>query len=450
MLKWIFAVVILVVVWAATILFELPFWPAILITLLVILALVAVFVIRRFRARRAARELEKALAAQAAEQARSARPDLQAEIQEMQNEFQKAITALKGSKLQKGGKNALYALPWYVIIGPPGSGKSTALRNSGIQFPYQSQSGGSVRGVGGTRNCDWWLTNEAVLLDTAGRWSTEDEDREEWQSFLDLTKKFRSRKPLNGMLVAVSVGDLGGAHEDEVVALAKQIRDRVDEVMARLQMSLPVYLLFTKCDLVPGFVETFSDLDRNSRGQMWGFTAPLATSIGEPGGYFNQRFDELATVVETRALRRMGEERRIESREKIHEFPQQFGVLKKNLGDFVSALFAENVFQETPQFRGAYFTSGTQEGRPIDRLMSRMAEAFGLQGRVAAPEHTVDPKSYFLRDVFAKVVFQDKDIAVRSAAEVRRQRIRQAITAAAIFFLALLISTLPAYTWFKS
>jgi type VI secretion system protein ImpJ len=145
---------------------------AIVVTVLTVLALVGLVLYRKYRARKAAREIEKALNAQADEHARTVRPEQQAEVRAMQAEVTRAIASLKSSKLGKSGAEALYALPWYVIIGPPGSGKTTALRNSGLQFPYASQSGGGVKGVGGTRNCEWWLTNEAVLLDTAGRYMT--------------------------------------------------------------------------------------------------------------------------------------------------------------------------------------------------------------------------------------------------------------------------------------
>ncbi len=212
MTKFIVGVVIVLLAWALAIIFQIPFLYPTLVTLLVGLVILLMIGVAKLRERRAARDLERALAAQAAQQAATARPDLQHEIAEMNAEFMKAVSALKGSK--KGGKKALYALPWYTIIGPPGSGKSTALRNSGLQFPYLSASGGGVRGLGGTRNCDWWMTSEAVILDTAGRWTSEDEDRDEWLAFLDLTKRFRPKKPLNGIIAAVSVGDLGGERED--------------------------------------------------------------------------------------------------------------------------------------------------------------------------------------------------------------------------------------------
>jgi type VI protein secretion system component VasK len=104
-------------------------------------------------------------------------------------------------------------LPWYLIIGPPGCGKTTALVNSGLRFPLADQFGkNAIEGTGGTRNCDWWFTDEAVLLDTAGRYTTQDSyaevDSAAWGGFLGMLKKYRPRRPINGVLVALSLADL--------------------------------------------------------------------------------------------------------------------------------------------------------------------------------------------------------------------------------------------------
>lgn len=455
MLKYILAFLVVVIAWVAWFFLKGYFAPPmsvvypILVSVLVLLVLAAILFARWFRARRAAQQLERALAEQAAQHAKSSRPDVQAEILEMQQEFEKAIAALKSSKAGKG-KQALYALPWQIIIGPPGAGKTTALRNSGLQFPYLSaRTGGAVRGLGGTRNCDWWLTNEAVILDTAGRWATQEEDRDEWLGFLDLVKKFRSRKPLNGIIAAVSIADLGGASEDEVTALANKIRERIDEAQNRLQMSLPVYVLFTKCDLIPGFVESFGSLSKNDRGQVWGFTVPLE-GAGPPGDHFLSRFDQLVTAVDGRVAQRMSEERRIDTREMVYVFPRQLAVLRNNLGSFVAQLFEGNIFRETPIMRGVYFTSGTQEGRPIDRVMHRMAEAFGIQSALPLAAPPTQPKSYFLREVFEEVIFKDADLAVRSAAELGRQRRVQYAVAGVMFALAVALLVLPALSWARN
>jgi type VI secretion system protein ImpL len=435
------SVVVAALLWAVVLVVELPLWIAIVFTVALAAGWAAMVVLRRLRSRAAAGEIERSLEAQSQAQAKSARPDQQADIEAMQGEFSKAVRALKSSKLARGGSDALAVLPWYMIIGPPGAGKSTALRASGLKFPYLTTRGG-VRGVGGTRNCDWWLTNEAVLLDTAGRYATEDEDHEEWSTFLDTMKKTRPKKPVNGLIVAVSVSDLAAEGEEAATDLGQKMRERVDEVLSRLQMVLPVYVLFTKCDLLPGFVETFGDLRKNERGQVFGFTIPLGETR-EKGEVFLELFDELVDGAEERALRRMGDERQLEARERIYTFPQQMESLRGNLAAFIGALFTDNVYQDTPIMRGAYFTSGTQEGRTIDRVMASMAEAFGVRPQVQAPEPVVEAKSYFLRDVFREVLFPDQDVAVRSADALKRDKVKRLAVAGAAAAAALLVFGVP-------
>ena len=210
MLKYIFAGIFIALAWALVLVFHdtVPMWPAILATAVIVVALVALVIVRMLAAKRAASRIEKGLRDQAAQHSEGIRPDMAAEIAAMEAEFHKGVQALKSSAVGRSGRDALSILPWYVMIGPSASGKTTAIRSSGLKMP--PGKAGKVRGVGGTRNCDWWMTNEAILLDTAGRWSTDDDDRDEWLAFLDLLKKARPKKPINGILLAFSATDLQG------------------------------------------------------------------------------------------------------------------------------------------------------------------------------------------------------------------------------------------------
>src|SRR5215468_8411988 len=301
---WILSALVLLLVWTAWFILRvpgpppvevIPLWLAITITAVVVLLLVGLFVFRRIRAARAARALEKAIAQQAQEQALAAKPERVAEIQEVHRQFQQAIAALKTSKLGGGkrGQDALYVLPWYVMVGPPGAGKTTALRHSGLVFPYLDPSGSGVKGVGGTRNCDWWFTNEAILLDTAGRYTTEADDHDEWMAFLEQLLKYRVEKPLNGVIVAVSVSELLDATDDQIQQISKKIRARIDEMQETLKETLPVYVLFTKIDLVAGFTEFFGDLKKSERTQGWGATFRLDADRRDPTKLFDAEFDIL-------------------------------------------------------------------------------------------------------------------------------------------------------------
>jgi type VI secretion system protein ImpL len=440
---WVLSGLLVLIVWALWFTLDLPTWVPVLATVLVALTLALLYAYKWWKARRAATALERAIAQQGAQQALSARPERRAEIQELHKQVQVGIDALKKSKLagkKKGGISALYSLPWYVIIGPPGAGKTTALKHSGLVFPYADPSGGGVRGVGGTRNCDWWFTNEAILLDTAGRYATEQADHDEWIAFLQMLRKYRSRKPINGVLVAVSITDVIDANEQQIEAMGKKLRARIDEVMTQLQMVVPVYVLFTKCDLISGFIEFFGDLRRSDRAQAWGTTMRLDMNKTDVGRIFDTEFDVLCKHVHARALKRLATERNREAREKIYQFPLEFAGVKRNIAELIQTIFAVNSFQGTPIFRGFYFTSGTQEGRPLDRVLQRMSAAMGVRTAEQQVQQVVESKSYFLYDMFMKVVFPDANIAARSEYEIRRQKLLRYAVSAAAAALAIIVA----------
>ncbi|MBI3595520.1 MAG: type VI secretion system membrane subunit TssM [Nitrospirae bacterium] len=382
-------------------------------------------ILDRFRADRGAKRLEQSLQKQAQEQVISTRPDRKGEIETLRAQFDKAVASLKQSKIGMGrrGAAALYALPWYMFIGPPASGKSTALQHSGLQFPYLGASGKGIQGVGGTRNCDWWFTSEAVLLDTAGRYVTEEDDKEEWLAFLDMLKQCRKGKPINGVLAAISIADLLQATEDQVEWHAKNIRNRVDELIQRLGIVFPVYLVFTKCDLLRGFVEFFEDLSKTEREQVWGCTLSNTAPSSTPSHMiFDSEFQRLFNALQARRMTRLASARGSQKIRDIYGFPLQLVSGREKFARFVEILFQPNPYQESPIFRGFYFTSGTQEGTPIDRILSAVSKASGLPDVISeALEAQKETKSYFIKNLFTEIIFPDQILAGPSSAMVRQR-----------------------------
>jgi type VI secretion system protein ImpL len=332
----------------------------------------------------------------------------------MQYRFEDAIATLKQKR--RGG-HTLYELPWYVIIGAPGSGKTTALVNSGLHFPLEQRSGkGALRGVGGTRNCDWWFTDEAVLLDTAGRYTTQDSDAEAdsagWTEFLALLRKYRGRRPINGVILTISAQDLmtetPAAHEAHVAAA----RRRLNELNRELRIQLPVYLVVTKCDLVSGFSEYFDDLAQDGRAQVWGVTFPYEQTIKAEGATrFQLEFDALIERLNARLFARLEEDRDVRRRAKIFAFPQQMSAMRDVLCQFVTDVFAATRFdQQLVLLRGVYFTSGTQEGTPIDRLLGAMGRRFGIASEALLSSGSRG-KAYFIERLLKDVILAESGLA---------------------------------------
>lgn len=429
-----------------------PLSRIVAILVLVVVWLV-VSLVRQLRANRAGDQIVEGMAAQEAPPAAAAGPsdhELSAEeVAVLRERFREAMAVLKESRRKRGGQS-LYDLPWYVIIGPPGSGKTTALINSGLEFPLSDRFGKeALRGVGGTRDCDWWFTNEAVLLDTAGRYVTQDShaaaDSAAWSGFLDLLKRHRRQRPLNGVLVAMSLSDLIVCSEREREAHVRAIRRRIAEVRKQLGIELPVYMVFTKCDLIAGFMEFFDDLRRDDRRQVWGMTFPHGDRTQAPVARFGAEFDALLTRLNERLLARMDHERDILRRSMIYEFPQEMATLKEALDEFLRGVFGASRYEDQALLRGVYFTSGTQEGTPIDRMMGSLARTFGLDA-TSLPAFSGQGRSYFITDLLREVIFAEQGLA---GSDRRFQRQRTWLQRSA-YALALLAAVGAGIAWSTS
>lgn len=375
-------------------------------------------------ARRAARKLERGWLEQGAAYARGARPDVQDELNAEQQRFERALNAWK-TAVRRG--DALVSLPWYALVGPPGAGKASALRQAGLQFPETETEMDTelrVRGVGGSRNCNVWFSREALLLDTAG---APDDERPEWLNFLQLLRSQRRAKPLNGLIAAVSIGDVVNATTEDVEVLAEALRARLEEIAGELQVALPVYLLLTKCDQVEGFSELFGSLRASERDRVLGFTLPFSGARS-----LDDAFDELTNALRHTAIVRMAEERSQRARQLAFAFPEQLAAMRANLALFVEQLFGKN---ERLPLRGVYFSSARQEGPRFNLLFEPDPDT--------AP-NLLDPKSYFLRELFSRVIFADKDLASVSVGELARKRRRRALFTGAFALATLATGVAPA------
>jgi type VI secretion system IcmF/VasK family protein len=362
---------------------------------------------------------------------------------EMQEQFNKYLAALKASPT---GKTALGELPWYMVIGAPGSGKTTALQESGLAFSSMGHGLRSIRGVGGTRNCDWWFADNAILLDTAGRYTTQPEDHGEWLKFLDMVRESRGRRALNGIIVTVSVGDLIKGDPSAIAGVVRPIRERIIEVSNRLKLVLPVYVIFSKADLIGGFKDFFAGFNRAQRDQVWGSTVP-AGERRPARDIFAERISPLLTSLQARRTAAVSSGSRTPAQlAKLTLMPGNFAALQKWFGEFVGELFAPMPLADQPAFRGFYFTSGIQVPRPgekvtetitapashmptqeqVDAARAKDMSVFFLPG-AEAPQAASDAadsrRGLFLKDLFARVIIPDRHLAGIPAPLVRRARL---------------------------
>jgi type VI secretion system protein ImpL len=358
--------------------------------------------------------------------------------------------ALATLKTASGGKkDYLYDLPWYLLIGPPGSGKTTALINSGLKFPLSRGTPAAIAGLGGTRYCDWWFTEDAVLIDTAGRYTTQDSDaqtdKQSWLAFLAMLKKNRPRQPINGVIVAISLEDLLTLSSADLAAHSNAIRTRLIELHERLKVDFPVYALFTKGDLVAGFMEYFGYLGDQGRKQVWGATFQTADKSRNMVTEIPVEYDLLLERLSEETLDRLQDEPVPDTRVLLFGFPAQMARLKKPIYDFLNQIFEPTRYHVSAALRGFYFTSGTQEGNPIDQLIGALVRTFGAE-EIPATSLAGQGKSYFLHDLILKVIIGEAAWVSTDWAAVRRAMIIKA----AVFSAIALVSIGASAAWLTS
>ena len=406
-----------------------------------------VWLVRKIIAVRGARRIEEAMADPGEPGRRAPRGASKDEVDAIGERMRDAVKTIKSSRLgETAGSAALYELPWYIVIGNPAAGKSTAVVKSGLKFPFADKAGSSVvQGIGGTRNCDWFFTNEGILLDTAGRYSVHEEDRSEWLGFLAQLKKQRPRAPINGILIATSLAELSQARPDAAILLAKNLRQRVQELTETLEVFAPVYLMFTKADLISGFTEFFEDRDRAEREKVWGATLRYDPAAKlDAVAQFDTHFDELFDGLKEMSVARMSLNRGAALPPGVLTFPLEFAALKPALRAFVATLFEDNPYQFPPVFRGFYFTSAMQEGAATSRASEHVARQFALNDPGERTTAMVSANNgFFLHELFSKVIFADRNL-VKQYMSRGKHRARTVAFAVAVVALA---AALGGWTW---
>ncbi|MCH4561146.1 type VI secretion system protein ImpL [Mesorhizobium sp. USDA 4775] len=358
-----------------------------------------------------------------------ARASAAAEAKAMSARFrQTRITLKRLPRHSVLGKPRLDQLPWYAIIGSPGSGKSAALANSGLSFPLEEKlsrkSGGVVEA---TRNCDWWFTDHAVLIDTPGYYMVQkrnpEQDRAVWQGFLRQLSRRGRHQPLSGVLVSIAINELSSSSEEELLDHARCIRQRILELYEELGLRLPIYILLTKSDLIAGFSEFFDDLGREGREAVWGFTFAQqpSESEGDPMDSYAAEYDTLVGRLNDRLLERLQQESNIHRRALVFSFPQQVASLKHLSHQFLQEAFARNAYEVPILLRGIYFVSAMQVGAPFDRIAGARSPTFGIS-LPATPISSDQKRSYFITRLLRQVVFANAGLVEAHPRVERRQR----------------------------
>jgi len=276
----------------------------------------------------------------------------------LQSRARESLQYLKATRIIKNGKaSSLSVLPWYLVIGPKQSGKTSLLIHSDIN--YVREAHGSRSAASGS-TCEWWITPENVIIDVPGSFTNVDDKKsslngEAWLYLLELIQKNQFNHNMSGIIFSLSVSQLlDDDYRDMILDMLKSTGKDLQNVFGR---TLPFYFVINKADTLPGFLDYFGDSSIEDLSQAWGITMP--TSIGSESvtSVFISRFNALIHILNKNMIRRLHMERSLQVKSAIKNFPLHVERIKDEFAHLLNSITSNNI---NLLLKGVYLTSSTQ------------------------------------------------------------------------------------------
>lgn len=317
------------------------------------------------------------------------------EVRHVQGRFKEALQMLKTSRRYgEHSERWRNELPWYLLIGERSSGKTCLLDACGLQSPLDRAESALP---GSTAYCDWYFADDAVMVEMAGRYLDQPDtsvDAAGWSTMLGLLKSRRRTRPLNGVVVTLCVDTLLRSNEHDLELHARHVRTRLQEIQQTLHVDVPVYLVLTQADRLAGFVEFFDAQQGDSAEDVLGGCL-VADTTGTPIAEVREAFEALLQRLGAELIPRLHQERSLERRGRMLDFPQQVAHLGDCMWLFIETAFSAHRYQRVNGLRGFYLTCA----------------------------NTGDVRPHFVQGLFKRVVFAQADLA--GLHTIERQRIRR-------------------------
>jgi type VI secretion system protein ImpL len=295
--------------------------------------------------------------------------------------------------------------------------KALCLKVHGLSFPlmYPSEKDGLL--LEKEERLRWYFANESVWIDSPGGWIQES-GSDNWMALASALKKARPKKPVDGVVLVVDINEILTASDQSIKKMASGIRSRIDELLMRWEVEVPVYLLFNKADLIPGFREFFEETGKD---HIFGATLRLKRN-SVAGIEFNNEYKILCKSLSDLRLERLNKEKNASAGRMICRFLIHFESIQKKLGYLAVELFRDSSYGGKPIFRGFYFTSCTAKIKtPAQRTVSNQTiinhplnpgREFLLTETLQTHSDTVSTvDSAFVIPLFREIMVKDKSLA---------------------------------------
>lgn len=319
--------------------------------------------------------------------------------------YELATVMAHQASARAGDPEGAYAMPWYLVVGEPGSGRSTAIKAMNLSWPRGDQP---VALNMPEQLCSYWLPEKALFLEPG---PTVLGPRRIQGRLAELCEELmvkRPREPMDGMILVVSAQQLVDGSEDAALELAKSLRRYLIEVQQALGAEIPVYVVVTAYDSLWGFGDAFQWTAARRDEEPWGFSLPPGLGAAETPARVKLELEGLLARIESMCFAKLSTEEPPEARTRALQHLVEARDLLTRLTEVMHVITMANAFERSPWVRALIIGSGIVG---TGHRLRHCAVPFGQMG-LYPPAHsgTPQPGGMPLHALLELVLLPERDI----------------------------------------
>lgn len=311
-----------------------------------------------------------------------------------------------------GGSQFRYQLPWVAILGTSGAGKSTALRCLALDRPigrprFDTEAGDKPL-------CDWWFYDHGIVLDLDGKIvlnpSQASSDEEQWKLFLNLLVHHRPKRPLDAVILTIPASEINGQNmlsHDDILIRAEYLYGKLWQMQYITGLRIPIYVVVTKCDLVPGFDSFCKSIPTGNRRDIFGWSNNHAVDSIYDTAWVDEAFSSINNSLYQVQEEIYADGKTIDGRDGVFLFPLTLNQLKSSIRTYTDHLFKPSGYHESFFLRGIYFIGDSH----LERATPDQESTQELSLILKQEEKKEARNLYFLDNLFESKIFREVGLA---------------------------------------
>jgi type VI secretion system protein ImpL len=298
--------------------------------------------------------------------------------------------------------------PWVLAIGEVGAGTSSLISSLPLD-----RLGGTVGEAASP--CFWHFFERGVVLDIEGSLildpATGHGADQAWKTLIGQLQKYRPERPLDAIVLSIPANDLVGPERlgrDAAAERAARVEARLTELQRGLGLRLPVYVVITKCDRIPGFTPFARTVPREKAAGMLGWSSPYAIDAAFSPAWVDEAFTTILRGIQHAEFDAFARRDAVASAGDFLLLPPRVSAAAPALRDFLQRVFRPTAWEQGASLRGIYLTGDPVRAEPVD---AGPTPAVLGDGAVAPIQLEVSPQRPFVSDLFSEKIFAEQGIA---------------------------------------